>query len=332
MTERFLTTAEVAKILGLTAHQTLHLLHQFEIQVPKHGDRYVWTEAAIEQLRAAQRQREVRQEEAAPQGLTARQAAQELGLSYDELLRAVQQHRIPVRRNGPQRRLVFDEAALERVREVLERPVPPPRRLSGLTTREVASALGVGYEILTGLMVPLRRSLPLTKEGGRLLWSADAIRMVRETLERRHTLQSIGEARDYDQAVRSIEILAAGLQKLATDTKRLRDLLSRKPAETGFIQTLPTRTHVFPAPLRVLLIPVADVGFQASLPELSLVTEARTRQEALRLMRQVLWERYREVSTAPDLSPEDWAVLQQLICPAENLPVTSALTKPMETA
>jgi len=313
LTERFLTTAEVAKILGLTVQQVLYFLHQFEVQVPKHSDRYVWTETAIERLRAALRQRETRQEETSPQGLTAKQAAHELGLSYGELLRAVQQHRIPVQRIGPQRRMDFDVASLERVRAALERPAPPPGRLSGLTTKEVATALGVSHEILTAVMAGLRKTLPLTKEGGRLLWSADAIRIMREALERRRAQQSIGEAQDYDQAVRSIATLAAGLQKLATDTQKLRDLLSRKPAETGFIHTLPTRTHVLPVPLRALLIPVAGVGFQASLPDLSLMTEACTRQEALRLMRQVLWEKYREVSAAPASAPEEWIALQQLI-------------------
>jgi hypothetical protein len=317
LTERFLTTAEVAQILGLTAQQVLHFLHHFEIQVLKHSDRYVWTETAVENLRAALRQRETLQEKASPPGLTAKQAAQELGLSYDELLRAVQQYRIPVQRIGPQRRLVFDDAALERVREALERPEPPPRRLSGLTTKETATALGVGYEILTAVMAPLRSTLPLTKEGGRLLWSADAIRIMREALERRHAQQSIGEVEDHEQAVHAIEILAAGLQKLATDTKKLKDLLSRKPAETGFIHTLPARTHVLPTPLRVLLNQVAGIGFQASLPELSLVTEARTRQEALGLMRRNLWDRYCEVSMAPGSAPEEWTVLQQLISPRQ---------------
>jgi hypothetical protein len=69
------------------------------------------------------------------------------------------------------------------------------------------------------------------------------------------------------------------------------------------------------APVRVLLIPVAKKGFQASLAELSLVTEGRTRQEALRLMRQRLWNRYREVKASPQSSAVEWTILQQLIVP-----------------
>jgi hypothetical protein len=175
VTERFLTTAEAAKLLGLKTQQVLYFMHHFEIQVLKHSDRYAWTEAVVEKLRAALRQHETRREETLPRGLTAKQAAHELGISYAELLRAVQQHRIPVQRSGPQRRMDFDDAALERVREALERPVPPPRRPSGLSTKEVATALGVGHEILTAVMAGLRKTLPLTKEGGRLLWSAEGL-------------------------------------------------------------------------------------------------------------------------------------------------------------
>ena len=297
-------TAEVAARLGLTAHQVMDLVRGHAIQVPKDGDRYNWSEAIIEELRAALRHRQALREESSPRGLTAKQAALELGLSYDELLRTVQQHRIPVQRIGPHRRLDFDDAALALVRKALEQPPPPPPPAPrGLTTKEVAQALGVSYEVLVSVLGPLRKNLPVTKEAGHLYWSGDAVRIVREALTRRHLQQWLGEAEDHAQAVRKLGMLGAGLQNLATDTKKLKELLSRKPAETGFIHTVPGGTHCLSAPIGVLLIPVAGAGFQASLAELSLATEARTRQEALRLMRQRLWVRYLEVSAAPDSAP-----------------------------
>jgi hypothetical protein len=184
-----------------------------------------------------------------------------------------------------------------------------------LTTKQVASALGVSYEVLTKVMGPLRKALPVQKEGAYLLWSADAVRMVREALDRRRAQQEIGEAQDYDGAVRSIGTLAVNLRKLATDLEKLRELLSRKPAETGFLHTIPVSTHALRTPVRVLLVPLSGQGFQASLAELSLTTEGRTRQEALRLLRQRLWNWYREVSASPDSSPAEWTALQQLIVP-----------------
>jgi hypothetical protein len=78
---------------------------------------------------------------------------------------------------------------------------------------------------------------------------------------------------------------------------------------------VPARGYALAAPVQVLLIQVADKGFQANLIELSLVTEGRTRQEALRLLRQRLWNRYREVRAAPESARADWTVLQQLIVP-----------------
>jgi hypothetical protein len=138
---------------------------------------------------------------------------------------------------------------------------------------------------------------------------------MREALARRHAQQSIGEAEDYGQAVRSVEILAGLLRKQAADVQKLHGLLSRRPAETAFLNTVPARAYALAAPVPVLLIPVAEIGFQASLAELSLVTEGRTRQEALRLMRQRLWNRYREVRASPRSAPAEWTVLQQLIVP-----------------
>jgi len=247
-------------------------------------------------------------------GLTAHQAAERLGVPYPQLIRLVQIHRLPIPR-GPYRRLVFDDDALELARKILERP-QAPQRPAGFTTRQVASILGVSYDVLVRVVTPQRRkTLPLQKEGPYLIWSAEAIGIVREALERRHIVQWTAEADDYDQAVRSVAKLTATLQRLAAETAKLQHLLARKPAETAFIHTLPTRTHVLTAPVGVLLIPVASTGFQASLAELSLVTEGRTHLEALRLMRQTLWARYREVSAAPDSAPDAWTVLQQLIVP-----------------
>jgi len=308
-----MTTAEVAQLLGLTTVQVLYRAHRDAIQVPKHGDRYFWTVEAVEELRAADRRHQALQSQASAQGLTSHEAAGQLGLSYPRLISLIRDQELPIPRVGPLRRLVFDDAALELVREALRRPkeirLPP----AGFTTKQVATALGVSYEILVTVMTPLRKTLPLQKEGSNLVWSAEAVRIVREALERRHTLQWTTEVADYEQALRSIETVTAALQKLTAHVRKIQGLLARKPAETAFIQTLPARTHVLTRPLGILLIPIAGTGFQASLAELSLVTEGRTRREALRLMRQRLWARYREVSAAPDSAPDEWTALQQLI-------------------
>jgi hypothetical protein len=308
-------TIQVAERLGLTVHQVMHLVRHHKVQVPKEAGRYVWTEAAIEEVGACFRERQVHQE--LPwQGLRSRQAAEQLGISYQRLIDLVREHQVPVPRIGPRRLLDFDEASLERVRNILAQPPPAPPRPRALTTKELARALGVTYEILAQVIGPLRKTLSLEKEGGSLLWTADAIRIVREALERRHVLQEISEPRDYDQAVRAVATLGATLQRMATTAQKLEILLSSKPATTVFLHTLPAGTHLLRAPVGVLLIPVAKKGFRAILPDLSLVTEGQTRQEALRLMRKRLWERYREVSAAPGATPEEWTALQQLIIPA----------------
>jgi transposase len=306
-------TIQVAERLGLTVHQVMHLVHEHGIQIPKDGGRFAWTEEAVEELRAALREREARREPPR-QGLSSREAAERLGISYSRLIDLVRERQIPVPRIGPSQVFDFDEASLERVREILAQPPAPPRR-SGLMTREVATALGVTYEVLMKTVAPLRKTLPIEKEGGSLLWSADAVRIVREALERRQELQRLGEPEDYDQAVRGVATLGAALQKLAAETRKLQGVLARKPAETALLNSLPTRTHVLRAPVGVLLIPVARKGFQASLPELALITEGQTRQEALRLMRKRLWARYREVSAAPGSARDEWIALQQIIVP-----------------
>jgi excisionase family DNA binding protein len=187
-------TIQVAERLGLTVHQVMHLVHEHGIQIPKEGGRFAWTEEAVEELRAALREREARREPPR-HGLSSREAAERLGISYSRLIDLVRERQIPVPRIGPSQVFDFDEASLERVREILAQPPAPPRR-SGLMT-----------------------------------------------------------------------------------------------------------------------IPVVRKGFQASLPELALVTEGQTRQEALRLMRKRLWARYREVSAAPGSAADEWTALQQIIVP-----------------
>jgi len=305
-------TAQAAEILGLTANQLMRLIRRHEIDVPKDGDRYAWSEADLEAVRAALRRRQDQREEISRQGLTTRQAALELGIAYEDLLGLVRHHQIPVPRPGTRRHYAFDAASLALVRKALDEPPPPPRT-NGLTTKQVASALGVSYETLIKIMGPLRHALPLEKDGGNLLWSAEAIGTVREALAQRYAQQWMGEVEDYGDAVRFVATLAGTLRKLSTEVEKLQGVLSRKPAETAFLHTLPERTHALNAPLGVLLHALPGTGFQASLAELALTTEGRTRQEALRLLRQKLWDRYLDVSAAPDSSPGEWAVLRQMI-------------------
>jgi hypothetical protein len=313
-------TSQAAEALGMSAAQLLQIIHRYEIQVPKDVDRYVWSEAHLEEVRAAlRRAEERRREEAGHRGLTAREAAGRLGIAYEELLSLVHELEIAVPRlGGPTRPYAFDEASLDLVRQALKREPEPPPLPRGLTTKEAAIALGVSYEILIQRMKPLREELDLQKDGAYLLWHPEAVARMREVLERRQMQQAIGEAEDYGQAVRSVELLAGALRKLADDVRKLHGLLARRPAETAFLNTLPARTCALAAPVPVLLIAVAEKGFQASLAELSLVTEGRTRQEALRLLRQRLWHRYREVRASPRSAPAEWTVLQQLIVPRES--------------
>lgn len=220
-------TAQAAEILGLKPDQLLQIVHQNEIEVPKDVDRYVWAEAHLDQVRAAIAERRRQREEeasASPQGLSTRQAAERLGLSYEELLVFVREQEIPVPRPGPLRHYAFDETSLGLVRQALAAlpSVPEPPRPRGLTT---------------------------------------------------------------------------------------------KPAETAFINALPERGHALKTPVAVLVLPLPDTGFLASLAELSLTAEGKSRHDVLRLLRQKLWSRYREVSTNPDAFPDEWTVLRQLIVP-----------------
>jgi hypothetical protein len=139
------------------------------------------------------------------------------------------------------------------------------------------------------------------------------VALLRAALDRRHEQRSIAEAESYGEALQSLEVLAGTLQKLSGSVRKIHGLLSRKPAETAYLNALPSRTHRLAAPVCVLLIAAAKKGFQASLPELSLVTEGKTRAEALRLMQRRLWNLYREVSAAPQQAAAEWTILQQLI-------------------
>jgi hypothetical protein len=309
-------TSQAAEILGMNATQLTQLIRRHGIQVPKDVDRYVWSEAHIEEVREALRRAEEQRREAQP-GLTAREAAGRLGIGYEELLSFLHELDFAVPRLGPHQRYAFDEASLERVRQALEREPEPPPAPQGLRTREVAAVLGVSYPILAGAMQPLRNELGLLKEGAYLVWPPEAVARMREVFDRRHAQRSLGEVEDYHQAVDAVATLTGMLRKMADDLQKLHTLLARKPAESAFLYTVPARGYALAAPVQVLLIPVADKGFQANLIELSLVTEGRTRPEALRLMRQRLWNRYREVRAAPKSSPADWTVLQQLIVPRE---------------
>jgi predicted RNase H-like HicB family nuclease len=166
--------------------------------------------------------------------------------------------------------------------------------------------------VLTG-MKPLREELNLQKDGFSLVWSPEAVALLRAALDRRHEQRSIAEAESYGEALQSLEVLAGTLLKLSGGVRKIHGLLSRKPAETAYLNTLPTQTHRLAAPVCVLLSADAKKGFQASLPELSLVTEGKTRAEALRRMQRRLWNLYQEVRAAPQQAAAEWTILQQLI-------------------
>jgi len=216
-------TSQAAEILGMSANQLLQVIHRHEIEVPKDVDRYVWSEAHLEEVRAAlRRAEERRREETAHRGLTAREAAGRLGIAYEDLLSLVREQEIAVPRlGGPTRPYAFDEASLDLVRRALEEeeeePEPPPR---GLTTKEAAVALGVSYEILVQRMKPLREELCLQKAGGYLLWHPEAVARMREALAR-YEREGIGEPEDYEQVAHSVELLAGALRQLAADLQKL---------------------------------------------------------------------------------------------------------------
>jgi len=220
-------TSEAAEILGLSADQLTQIVRRHGLQVPKDVDRYVWSEAHLEEARAALRRDEEQRREAARPGLTARAAAGRLGIAYEELLRVIHEQGIAVPRLGRNRPYVFDEASLDLVRQALaEEPEPPPR--PGLTTKEAAVALGVSYEVLVQRMKPLREELCLQKDGAYLLWHPEAVDRMREALDRHHAQQASGEAADYEQAVGSVKILAGALRKLADEVQKLHGLLSSR--------------------------------------------------------------------------------------------------------
>ena len=121
-------TAQAAESLGLTAQQLMHIRKHHGIDVPKDGDRYAWTEAHLEEIRAALRWREEQQKQAAEHGMTAREAAGKLGIAYDELLRLIHEAKVPVPRLGPRQYYAFDEASLDLVRQALDNKSEPPPR------------------------------------------------------------------------------------------------------------------------------------------------------------------------------------------------------------
>lgn len=213
-------TSEAAEILGMSAGQLTQLIRRSGIEVPKDIDRYVWSEAHIEGVRAAlRREEERRREQTVSPGWSAREAAGRLGIAYEDLLRLIHEEEIAVPRLGPNRPYAFDEASLDLVRQALDKepePPPPPR---GLTTKEAAAALGVSYEILIQRMKPLRQELCLRKEGAYLLWHPEAVARMREVFDRRSS--SIGEPEDHEQVARSVESLAGALRKLAADLRQL---------------------------------------------------------------------------------------------------------------
>jgi hypothetical protein len=215
-------TSEAAKILGMSAGQLTQLIRRSGIEVPKDIDRYVWSEAHIEEVRAAlRREEERRREQTVSPGWSAREAAGRLGIAYEDLLRLIHEEEIAVPRLGPNRPYAFDEASLDLVRRALEEeeeePEPPPR---GLTTKEAAIALGVSYEVLVQRMKPLREELCLQKAGGSLLWHPEAVARMREALAR-HEREEIGGPEDYEQVDHSVELLAGALRQLAADLQKL---------------------------------------------------------------------------------------------------------------
>ena len=273
------STAAVAAQLGLAAERVLALRHLHRIPARRARRGLVWEPAAIERLREAARTPWVQPRRGPREGSSTREVAARVGRPLATVLSLVYRfpERLPVRKEDDR----YYSWTAENVASLRALLAELPRRRDFLSTSAAATLLGIPYLRLVSLMRRRRDKLPLVKRDGFLVWSAEAVAIMRHHVAR--------------------------WRATAKDVQPL--------PQAAAIHSLPGRDFILVAPLEILLFSSPRLGVTARLADLDLQAQGAHPRDAVARLRRHLLLRYQELADQPLRDPGLWAGLQKVIAP-----------------
>jgi len=199
------TTIEISEKLGVSPDRLLALSKplrkQGEIKPLSKGGSLWWSNADLQRLRRHFSERQEQEAKArALVGLKTWEVAAEVGLSEDKVLALKHRHRIEVPRRGPF--LIWTEASVAALRAILGKRDGGKEESMGedgterMLGRDAAKRLGITYQRLYRLV--RAHSVPVKREGDRILWDEAAVSAVRKLLDQLAT-QSVLDAEDVEE-------------------------------------------------------------------------------------------------------------------------------------
>jgi hypothetical protein len=146
------------------------------------------------------------------------------------------------------------------------------------------------------------------------------LRREAERVQRRRE-RSKDEAAGYWRALAELKSAVNGLKRLQKEAKRLEaeaasallKFRSRPPRSEVEIRTLPDPGLDLILPLSVILAPLRNVHWKATVPEIFFRGEGREPEEAVVDLREKLASAFRELSADPTRDPEKLALLSEFI-------------------
>jgi hypothetical protein len=249
--------------------------------------------------------------------LTTKGVARLLGTTFGRVYGLICRNVVPVQKVAGRYR--WDEAAVNAVRQALrvelegEEPV-------GLTTEEARHQLGVDYGTLMSLLHPLRRRTAIPHHRGRVIMTPEIMEEVKSVLRKRVESDERRIASRRRELDGRMEEILHEWERIATELfgpesprakaalgalgERFKELLSAaselaEPAAlVCYIATVPDRRYevVFPIPVFVYSL---HARYRAVLAEGGTELEAvgELPHKAVRLLRNLLWRRFREKPT-----------------------------------
>lgn len=192
--------------------------------------------------------------------------------------------------------------------------------VENLTTQDLCVLLGLDYQELMGLYHRHQHSIPIIKQGGRLVWTPDAVAAIRPLVDERRRkalVRQTEESHHYHMGIVQLGNAAKELLQLARSLLSLhKSLVANPPTATCVITSLPDRDLQIPKPISALISPVSGKRWMACLADAPIEAEGRSRQAAVSALRLKLVRVYYEHKEDPARNPDLWLDLQQLI--AEN--------------
>jgi predicted RNase H-like HicB family nuclease len=185
------------------------------------------------------------------------------------------------------------------------------------STEEMMRHTGLSYGTLLALTRQYGDRIPVEYHRSRLRYGEAAIPILQELWRenQRPGPTMTAQSAIYNDLMRMLrEIQKTTAQLSASVASAITGLKRYPPIVTGYIHSIPGQHFDLKKPLSVLVEP-AGRGFTASLPEADLAAQGRTRQEAIRKLRELIGLSVERLllSETPDGKTEQSEALGKLV-------------------